>query len=133
MQNDVSQPASVADHLHVATEAVRAAIHAVYDTPVDEAAAVGETYRAVGEVNLLVDRLPEPLRHLARNTGRLAEIEGIATDETTDASGHDAAAQAAAAIDGVALELATIASGRSNPLSGAHSLLGTLKIDAGAL
>lgn len=129
MQNDVSQPASVAEHVEVAADAVRAAIHAVYDEPVDDHALVGEMYRAVGEANLLVDRLPELLRHLARRCTELADVDGLDTDSSTDMSGPDASRAAAAAIDAVAFDIAANAAGRANPLGTAHSHLATLKID----
>lgn len=129
VQNDVSQPPSVSEHLQVAAEALRSAIHAVYDEPDNNSELVGEMYRAVGEASLIVDRLPELLRHLARRCTQLSDIDGLDTEYSTTESGQEAVLAAAAAIDAVALVIASNSSGRISPLSTAHSQLSTVKIN----
>lgn len=131
MQNDVSQPSSLADHVAVAADALRSAIHAAYDEPGDETALVAELYRTIGDLNLVTDRLPELIRHLARRIEQLADIDGLDTDSTTNESGRDTALAATAALQTAALELAALASGRPNPIADAHNRLGALKIRAG--
>ena len=131
MQNDVSRPTTLADHVEVAADALRSAIHAAYDEPGDETALVAELYRTIADLTLVTDRLPELIRHLARRVDQLADIDGFDTDSTTNESGRDTALAAAAALQTAALELAAIASGRPNPIADAHNQLGALKIRAG--
>ncbi|CAN5725246.1 hypothetical protein BH24ACT5_BH24ACT5_04830 [soil metagenome] len=61
----------------MAAEALRAAIHAAYDDPGSDAALVGELYRTVGELALVVDRhtaranpAPGPARRKAHTKTR---------------------------------------------------------------
>ncbi len=69
-------------------------------------------YRAVREVGLVVDRLPTLLRHLAGRVERLAEADGLATDDTTIESGRDAALVAAQRLRAVSVELGALSAGR---------------------
>ena len=131
VQNEVSRPTTLGDHVEVAADALRSAIHAAYDEPGDETALVAELYRTIGDLTLVTDRLPELIRHLARRIEQLADIDGLDTDSTTDESGRDSALAAAGALQTAALELAALASGRPNPIADAHNRLGALKIWAG--
>lgn len=127
MQNNVSQPTAVAGHVEAPAEALRAAIHTAYDDPGFEASLVADLYRTMGDLTLITDRLPELIRHLARRVERLADVDGLDTDDSTEESGPDSAL-AAAALQTVALEIAAVASGRPNPIAEAHSRLGALMV-----
>lgn len=131
MQNDVSQPSSLADHVEAAADSLRSAIHAAYDAPGSDSAVVGGLYRTVADLTLVVDRLPELIRHVAHRIDQLADVVGLETDDSTEMSGPDTAHAAATDLNKAALEIASIASGRPNPIAEAHSRLGALKLPAG--
>jgi len=127
VQNDVSQPAGVSKHVEVAADALRAAIHSVYDDPAP-GDRVGELYRTVGDLSLVVDRLPQLVNHLARRVERLADVDGLHTDPTTETSGPDTARAAAEALEAAALGIASLSAGRTSPVSDAEQLLSTLTV-----
>jgi hypothetical protein len=112
-------------------EPKRSAIHGAYDDPGVDKTQVAELYRTLSDLTLVTDRLPELIRHIARRIEQLAEVDGIDTDDSTTMSGPDTAHAAATDLRNAALEIASVASGRPNPIATAHSRIGALKLTAG--
>lgn len=127
MQNDDLQPDGVAAYLETAAVALREAVHAAFDDP----GQIVELRNAVGDLTLIVERLPQLVRHLVHRSEHLADLEGLVADNTIDESGRDCALAVAVALESVASEIAEVDAEDDSPLAGAHRRLGALTLKAG--
>lgn len=128
MQNDVSQPAGIAGHVEVAAEALRVAIHTVYNDVGSDAALVGELYLAVGDVELIVDRLPQLLRHMERRLVEVADRTQLGTDDAAAGSGPESMRDAAAALSAAAFNISQMSTGRNSPIATARERLAAISV-----